>query len=124
MTFINILIVAIWTSRPAFRAYGQGNLPLQAAKLPIYLTIMWWERTQFSNSAFWRLVFSHSWFRIHLQLDFVSEPVSKTPKCFGGEPASLSDLSVTLLCGSDNEFTPVNSDQVLSEVDLPPESIK
>ena len=37
-----------------------------------YLTLMWWERTQFSNSTFWRLVFSHSCFRIHLQLDFVS----------------------------------------------------
>ena len=35
MTFINILIVAIWKSRPAFRAYGRGNMPLQAVKLPI-----------------------------------------------------------------------------------------
>ena len=35
----------------------------------------------------------------------------------------LSDLSVTLLCGSDDDFTPVNSDQVLSDVDLPPESV-
>ena len=57
---------------------------------------MWWERTQFSNSTFWRLVFSHSWFRIHLQLDFVSleinyEPLvweHQSPKCFGGEPTS------------------------------------
>ena len=55
---------------------------------------MWWERTQFFNSTFWRLVFSHSWFRIHLQLDFVSlemnyEPLvweHQSPKCFGGEP--------------------------------------
>ena len=55
---------------------------------------MWWERTQFSNSTFWRLVFSHSWFRIHLQLDSVSlemnyEPLvweHQSPKCFGGEP--------------------------------------
>ena len=30
-----------------------------------YITIIWWERTQFSNSTFWRLVFSHSWFRMH-----------------------------------------------------------
>ena len=35
MTFINILIVAIWKSRQAFRAYGWGNMPLQAVKLPI-----------------------------------------------------------------------------------------
>ena len=35
MTFINILIVAIWKPRQAFRAYGQGNMPLQAVKLPI-----------------------------------------------------------------------------------------
>ena len=35
MTFINILIVAIWKSRYAFRAYGWGNMPLQAVKLPI-----------------------------------------------------------------------------------------
>ena len=35
MTFINILIVAIWKSRQAFRAYGSGNMPLQAVKLPI-----------------------------------------------------------------------------------------
>ena len=35
MKFINILIVAIWKSRQAFRAYGQGNKPLQAVQLPI-----------------------------------------------------------------------------------------
>ena len=35
MTFINILIVAIWKSRQVFRAYGWGNMPLQAVKLPI-----------------------------------------------------------------------------------------
>ena len=31
----------------------------------------------------------------------------------------LSNLSVTLLCGSDDGHTPVNSDQVLSDEDLP-----
>ena len=31
----------------------------------------------------------------------------------------LSDISVTLLCGSDDGHTPVNSDQVLSDEDLP-----
>ena len=35
----------------------------------------------------------------------------------------LSDLSVTLLCSSDDNHTPVNSDQVLSDVDLPPETV-
>ena len=35
MTFIHILIVAIWKSRQVFRAYGWGNMPLQAVKLPI-----------------------------------------------------------------------------------------
>ena len=35
----------------------------------------------------------------------------------------LSDLSVTLLCGSDDGHTPVNSDQVLADVDLPPETV-
>ena len=32
----------------------------------------------------------------------------------------LSNLSVTLLCDSDDGHTPVNSDQVLSDDDLPP----
>ena len=35
----------------------------------------------------------------------------------------LSDLSITLLCDSDEVFTPVNPDQVLSDVDLPLESV-
>ena len=35
MTFINILIVAIWKSRQAFRPYGWGDMPRQAVKLPI-----------------------------------------------------------------------------------------
>ena len=34
-TFINILIVAIWKSRQAYRPYGWGNMPLQAVKLPM-----------------------------------------------------------------------------------------
>ena len=40
-----------------------------------------------------------------------------------GGSVGLSDLSVTLLCGSDDDSTPVDSDQVLSDVDLPPESV-
>ena len=35
MTFLNMLIIAIWKSRQAFRAYGWRNMPLQAVKLPI-----------------------------------------------------------------------------------------
>ena len=35
------------------------------------------------------------------------------------ESVGLSDISVTLLCGSDDGHTPVNSDQVLSDEDLP-----
>ena len=37
MTFINILIVAIWKSRQVFRAHRWVNMPLQAViiKLPI-----------------------------------------------------------------------------------------
>ena len=41
----------------------------------------------------------------------------------GGGSVHLRDLSVTMLCGSDDDHTPVNSDQVLSDVDLPPESV-
>ena len=93
MTFIKILIVAIWKSRQVSGHTG-GEICHFKLLNYLYLTIMWWERTQFSNSTFWRLVFSHSWFRIHLQLDFVSlemnsEPLvweHQSPKCFGGEP--------------------------------------
>ena len=45
MTFINILIVAIWKSRKAFRACGWGNMPLQAVKLPISHTNVVGENT-------------------------------------------------------------------------------
>ena len=96
MTFIKILIVAIWKSRQVSGHTG-GEICHFKLLNYLYLTIMWWERTQFSNSTFWRLVFSHSWFRIHLQLDFVSlemnsEPLvweHQSPKCFGGEPTIL-----------------------------------
>ena len=40
-----------------------------------------------------------------------------------GASVGLSDLSVTLLCGSDEVFSPVNSDQVLSDVDFPLEHV-
>ena len=40
-----------------------------------------------------------------------------------GESVGLSDLSITLLCDTDEVLTPVNSDQVLSDVDLPIESV-
>ena len=35
MTFIKILIVAIWKSRQVSGHTGGGNMPLQAVKLPI-----------------------------------------------------------------------------------------
>ena len=40
-----------------------------------------------------------------------------------GTSVGLEDLLVTLLCGSDEVFPPVNSDQVLSDIDFPPESV-
>ena len=99
MTFINILIVAIWKLRHAFRAHGWGHMPLQAVKLPISHNNVVGENTvlqlniletdvltlvvQNSSPTRLRLVgdelwttrvrtplFSHSWFRIHLQPDF------------------------------------------------------
>ena len=53
-----------------------------------------------------------------LNLDELSSPDDDTEGSVG-----FSDLSVTLLCGSDEVFTPVNSEQVLSDVDLPLESV-
>ena len=52
MTFIHILIVAIWKSR---RLSGHTGGEICHFKLLnyLYLTIMWWERTQFSNSTCW-----------------------------------------------------------------------
>ena len=40
-----------------------------------------------------------------------------------GTSLGLSDLAVTLLCGSDQVFSPVNSDQLPSDVDFPPEPV-
>ena len=39
------------------------------------------------------------------------------------DSAGLSDLSITLLCDSEEVLTPVNSDQVPSDGDLPEESV-
>ena len=39
------------------------------------------------------------------------------------ESVGLSDLSITLLCDSDEVLTPVSSDQVLSDADLPLEYV-
>ena len=41
-----------------------------------------------------------------------------------GTLGGLSDLLVTLLCGADEVFSPVIQDQVLSDVDFPPEPDK
>ena len=39
------------------------------------------------------------------------------------DSAGLSDLSITLICDSEEVLTPVNSDQVPSDGDLPDESV-
>ena len=39
------------------------------------------------------------------------------------DSAGLSDLSITLLCDSEEVLSPVNSDQVLSDGDFPEESV-
>ena len=93
MTFIKILIVAIWKSRQVSGHTG-GEICHFKLLNYLYLTIMWWERTQFS---------------IHLQLDFVSlemnyEPLvweHQSPKYFGGEPTipcHLLDVSHQAPC--------------------------
>ena len=76
MTFINILIVAIWKSRQAFRAYGWGNVPLQAVKLPISHNNVVGENTVLQLNI---LETGVPWFRIHLQLDFVSLEMNYEP---------------------------------------------
>ena len=53
-----------------------------------------------------------------LNLDELSSSDDDTRDSVG-----FSDLSITLLCDSDEVLTPVNSDQVLSDVDLPLESV-
>ena len=40
-----------------------------------------------------------------------------------GTSVGLDDLSVTLMCGSDEVFPPVNSDQALLDVDFPSEPV-
>ena len=58
--------------------------------------------------------------RVRLSSPFLNlDELSSSDDDTGGS-VGLSDLSVTLLCDSDEVFTPVNSDQVLSDVDLPP----
>ena len=42
---------------------------------------------------------------------------------YSRDSVGLSDLSITLLCNSEEIHIPVNSDQVLSDVDLPTESV-
>ena len=71
MTFINILASLRYGNRDMLSGHTGGEICHFKLLNYRYLTIMWWERTQFSNSTFWRLVFSHEWFRIHLQRDEV-----------------------------------------------------
>ena len=84
MTFlINILIIAIWKSRQAFRTYGWGNMPLRADKLTLP-----------HNNVVLQLNILDSWFRIYLQLDFISLEMN-SPKYFGGEHTILTCESST-----------------------------
>ena len=57
------------------------------------------------------------------------EPLRSSSPCFNLDALSsdegsvgISNIAVTLLCSSDDGHTPVNSDQVLSDEDLPPEA--
>ena len=67
-----------------------------AENIVTHLNVMW-ENCRFSTETFWRLVFSHEWFIIHLQRDEVelemnSEPrvwEHQSPKCWVGELCSL-----------------------------------
>ena len=38
------------------------------------------ENLQFSTETFWRLVFSHEWFRVHLQRDEVELEMNSEPR--------------------------------------------
>ena len=106
MTFINILIVAIWKSRQAFRAYGRGNMPLQAVKLPISHNNVVGEKRRTINL---RLpMFGWSWTiggesmaRYIVSLEMNSEPLvweHQSPKCFGGEPTILMCTAFSRCC--------------------------
>ena len=61
-----------------------------------------------------------------------TEPLRSSSPCLNLDALSsddmegsvgISNLAVTLLCSSDDGHTPVNSDQVLSDEDLPPEAV-
>ena len=63
----------------------------------------------------------------------LTEPLRSSSPCLNLDALSsddtdgsvgISNLAVTLLCGSDDGHTPVNSDQVLSDEDLPPRLIE
>ena len=81
MTLINILIVAIWKSRQAFRAYGRGNMPLQAVKLPISHNNVVGENTVLQLNILETCSQTRG-------SKFISNSTS-SPKCFGGEPTKL-----------------------------------
>ena len=91
LTFTNtqcLLTSSLWfeSLRQAFRLYESENEPLEASKLPITCTSVIVK--QIPKSTFWRLVFSHSWIRMHLQLDcrdeFGHTYVKPFSKMFGG----------------------------------------
>ena len=90
MTFINILIVAIWKSRQAFRAYGWGNMSIQAVKLPISHNNVLGENTVLQLNIleivgsppkhFGDWCSHHEWFIIHLQRDEVELEMNSEPR--------------------------------------------
>ena len=92
MTFINILIVAMWKSRQAFRAYGWGNMPLQAVKLPRSIS----HNNVVGENTVLQLNILESGVLDFVSLEMNSEPLvweHQSPKCFGGEPTILSGWS-------------------------------
>ena len=42
--------------------------------------VLFMESCRFSTETFWRLVFSHEWFRIHLQRDEVELEMNSEPR--------------------------------------------
>ena len=92
MTFINILIVAIWKSSQAFRAYGWGNMPLQVDKLPIYHNYMVGENTflqrNILETGVLTVVFQNNSSPMRRGRPTCDPLVweHQSPKCFDGEP--------------------------------------
>ena len=84
-----LLTSSLWFEilRQAFRLYEPENEPHEASKLPITCTIVIGNRSPNPHFGDW-IVFSHSWIRMHLQLDsrgeFGHTYVKPFSKMFGG----------------------------------------